>query len=299
MFQTATEQLFEDIYEWDITHNRAASDATEQYIQKLGIPGCTPFDETLAHIARTQIKEEHRQNYIDTFAPAHVLQVFASGTDTLRCEFMITSDGANYYWMRITAKIFRWEEDGSVRMLAYRENIDEEVRHERYLFEQMQRDAITGLYNKAATQEHIRAMLAQNPSGRFAFFILDIDNFKRVNDRLGHVMGDAVLCEFSHTIQAQFRDGDVVGRIGGDEFAVLLPISGREDAEKRAKSLAAALDREVQHGGCLCRITASIGVSLFPESGRDFETLYRNADTALYQTKERGKNGYTFYSAQL
>lgn len=299
MFQTATEQLFEDIYEWDITHNRAASDTTEQYIKRLGIPGNTPFDETLAHIAQQQIKEEHRQTYIDTFAPAHVLQAFAAGTDTLRCEFMITSDGAAYYWMRITAKIFRWEEDGSVRMLAYRENIDEEVRHERYLFEQMQRDVTTGLYNKAATQDHIRDLLSQSPGGRFAFFILDIDNFKRVNDCFGHVMGDAVLCEFSHTIRAQFQDSDVVGRIGGDEFAVFLSVAGREDAEKQAQALAAALDRDMQQGSCYCRVTASIGVSLSPEDGCDFETLYRNADTALYQTKERGKNGYTFYSAKL
>ena len=94
------------------------------------------------------------------------MEAFESGKENLQYDFMITSDGQTYYWMRITAHIFRWQEDGSVRMLVYRQNIDEQKRHELYMMEQMQRDSLTGLYSKVAAQEHVRQMLEQRPEQR-------------------------------------------------------------------------------------------------------------------------------------
>lgn len=290
VFQQATEQLYENIYEIDITHNQAASEATAQYFVSLGAPPDILFDKALRIIAQKQIKEEYREGYIKTFDPIHVLEAFQKGTENLQYDFMITTDGKNYYWMRITAYIFRWQEDSSVRMLVYRQNIDEQKRHELYMLEQMQMDSLTGLYNKAATQEHVCQMLLRNPEIMFAFFILDIDYFKEVNDQFGHAEGDRVLVEFSRSLKGQFRKEDIVGRIGGDEFIAFMSIPEIEMAEERAEELAVSLQKHI--GAGVTHITASIGVALARGRNTDFEALYKTADYALYQAKRKGRNRY-------
>lgn len=293
-FQRATEQLYENIYELDITHNRAAGEATETYFESLGVPRGTPYGECLQIIAEKQIKEEYRQGYIDTFKPEHVLEIYSQGTENLRYDFMLSTGNDDYYWIRINAHIFTWQEDGSVRMLIYRQNIDAEKQREQYMFDKMQRDSLTGLYNKAATQEHILSMLETSDS-IFAFFILDIDDFKQVNDRFGHSAGDKVLVDFSNAMKSQFREGDIVGRIGGDEFVAFLRVQNREEAEEKARALTDVLRLTVGADNDGCCVTASIGVAVTPLAGLDFETLYKNADTALYHTKKQGKNGFALY----
>lgn len=297
MFQEAAEQIYDNIYEIDVTHNRAASKETEQYFESLGAPPDTPFDEALSIIADKQIKEEFRRRYLDMFAPASVLEAYARGEDSLTYDFMNTVDGETYTWMRINAHLFTWSEDGSVRMLVYRQDIDEEKRREHAMIEQMQRDSLTGLYNKAATQEHIRTKLASAPEESFAFLILDIDDFKSVNDRFGHSAGDTVLAQFAQTVGGRFRREDVVGRIGGDEFVAFLPMDDAASAEKKAAELVEALRMDIETDTGTCSLSASIGVAFVPDSGRDFETLYRHADRALYQAKACGKNRYVMDGA--
>lgn len=298
LFQQATEQLYESIYEIDITHNRAASEAAETYFESLGVPKNTPYDKALRIIAKKQIKEEFQQGYLDTFMPSNVLQAYDNHAESLRYELMISTDGKTYHWMRITTRIFYWDDDKSIRMFVYCQNIDMEKQQEKQMLELMDQDYLSGLYNKAATQNHIRQLLAEEPAPAFAFIILDIDNFKKVNDTFGHAIGDQVITNFSNKLKALFQKGDVVGRIGGDEFVVFIPAPAREWMEEKAQSLSAALRYQFDIGGQSCKISASIGIAIAPEAGLDFETLYQNADFALYQTKRRGKNGYTIYKKQ-
>lgn len=295
IFQHATEQLYENIYEIDITHNRAASESTEQYFTSLGVPGNTPYDEALQIIAKKQIREEFQQGYIDTFTPERVLQAYKNGMESLRYDFMITADGETYFWMRIIARIFYWDDDQSIRMFVYRQNIDLEKQREKQMLDQMQKDSLSGLFNKAATQNQIRRILSQNPNQMYAFFILDIDDFKQVNDTFGHVVGDLVIADFANILKEQFGENGVIGRIGGDEFVVFQPASSVIWIQRTAESLSAALQHEFVSENIRCMITSSIGVAVSPDAGTAFETLYQNADFALYQTKKRGKNGFTFY----
>ena len=298
LFREETAKLYEDIYELDVTRNRAGNKATESYFESLGLPGDAPFDQALELVAAKHVKEEFREEYIRIFSPAHVREAFDRGESSLRYDLMFAGDGRNYYWMRITARIYCWKEDRSIRMLTYRQNIDEEKRQESRMVEKLQNDSLSGLYNQATTQHKISALLAENPSRIYAFFILDIDNFKNVNDTCGHAVGDRVITDFARILKSSFRADDVVGRIGGDEFAVFVTAPSREWVENKAANLVSALHHRFEDEETSCPVSASIGISIVPEGGRDFESLYRNADIALYRTKKQGKNGYTIYGVE-
>ncbi|MDC7287122.1 sensor domain-containing diguanylate cyclase [Blautia schinkii] len=296
VFQKATEQLYENIYEIDITHNRAASEATESYFESLGAPSNIPFDRALQVIAEKQIKEEYRQGYLDAFSPDKVLEAYEEGKEKIKYEFMISNEGDKYYWMRITAQLFFWGEDSSVRMMVYRENIDAEKRRELYMSEQIRNDSLTGVYNKAATQDYIKQMLLQNPNKKFVLFIFDIDDFKSVNDTLGHASGDEVLTKFAQILKDEFKSPDVVGRIGGDEFIAFMQVQEKDIAVEKAKTLSMLLCKDVWTEAGVWHMSASIGLAFAPEAGMDFKSLYRKADSALYKTKNGGKNGYNVYN---
>lgn len=296
IYQENVKQLYENVYELDITHNCPVGENTERYFENLGVPPHTPFDEALKIIAEKQIKEDFRQGYIDIFSPRNVLDAYHRGVKSLKYDFMITTDGLDYYWMRITACIYYWSGDRSVRMTTYRQNIDEEKNRENMLLAQMQSDPLTGLYNKAATEERISEELAAaNPFTHYALFIIDIDDFKNVNDTLGHVSGDCVIASFGHLLKGYFRLNDIIGRIGGDEFMVFLRIPHTGWLDKKAAALVAALNTTIMTDAGACAISASIGIAVYPQGGSDFKTLYKNADDALYRTKLSGKNGYTIY----
>lgn len=298
--QEAAKQIYENIYEFDITHNCAVSEITERYFEGLGIPASTPYDEALKIVAAKEIKKEHRQGYMHTFSTHNVLEAYNKGIRSLNYEFMCTNDGQNYYWMKVIACIYFWHEDNSVRMTTYRQNIDQEKEQEKRLFEQMQSDPLTGIYNKAAAQEMICEMIFAAENNReYAFFIIDIDNFKYVNDTYGHAAGDFVIASFARNLKKHFRENDIVGRIGGDEFVVFLKIPNRDWLDKRAQALSAGLRDSIMTDSGACSVTASIGIAVYPDMGVDFETLYKNADCALYHTKKNGKNGYTIFNTDM
>lgn len=298
MFEKATEQLFDDIYELDITNNRPANQATEAYFESLGAPPGTPFNEALHYVAVKQIKQEFRQGYVDTFCPENVLRAFEQGIDTLRYEFMISDAQGEYYWMRITAQLVCWEKEGSLHMLTYRQNIDAEKRQERRMKELARTDEMTGLLTKSATQRLIGDILQRSPDGRFAFFIFDIDNFKEANDRHGHSFGDGVIKRFTEGIRSAFRQDDVLGRAGGDEFVAFWPLESEAQAVQKAEELSGLLDMEYTEGENTWHVTASIGIAIAPRDGVHFEDLYQHADHALYETKARGRNGYTIFAGE-
>lgn len=292
--QEASKHLYENIFEIDITHNCVIGENTEHYFESLGVPRGTPFDQSIKIIAENQIKEEYRKGYLDSFSPQNISKQYKKGIKSLSYEFIITSDDKNDYWMRIMACIYFWSKDQSIRMTVYRQNIDAQKKQEEILYAQMQSDPLTGIYNKATTEEKINEVISAKISDKlYAFIMLDIDNFKGVNDTLGHSAGDYVISNFAKTLKEQFEDTDVVGRIGGDEFAVFLQIPSIEWLEKKAQSVVNNLHRNVVTDSGDCTTSASMGIAIYPQSGTDFITLYKNADIALYQSKARGKNRYT------
>lgn len=289
-FKRATEQLYDNINELNITKNCTANALTAQYFASLGAKGL-PYDRALRVIADRQIKEEFREDYIATFEPGNVLEQYENGINHLKYDFMITQDGSDYFWMRIDAYIFFSQEDNCVHMFTYRKNIDEEKRREMMAFT----DEMTKFLTKSATKRKITAQLGENPEQLRAFFIFDIDNFKQANDRFGHAFGDQCIRTFTGIIREHFDGDGVLGRIGGDEFVAFVPFLDAGEAEEKAGEISRALNVQCTRGEKVWNMSASIGVSMAPKDGVDFDILYEKADAALYRAKNRGKNGFCIY----
>ncbi len=157
-------------------------------------------------------------------------------------------------------------------------------------------DLLTGLTNKAATIRMIKEYMSQNPNGTGVLFVIDIDNFKKINDTMGHAFGDEVLKELGHQLRSMFRAMDVVGRFGGDEFMVFMTDVKDPAAIKRNGDRLREFFRNFKAGEYVkYSVTASIGAAVFSEDGKDFESLFKTADKAVYVVKKRGKNDVAFY----
>lgn len=294
-FRKSTEQLYDNIYELDITRQRAAGKSTEQYFESLGAAKDTSYDEVLQIISERQIAQEHRDGFVNTFCSRNVIREYEAGNTHLQYDFLISENGSDYLWMRIDAYSYYNLEDKSIRMFTYWKNIDVEKRRNMKIEKKAQIDEMTGLFTKMETRRRIEAMFSENKEGLYGFFIFDIDNFKQANDLYGHAFGDAVIIDFANSIKANFRKEDVIGRIGGDEFVAFIRVPSVEWAEQKAEETSRALNKIFTEGGQQWKISVSIGVAIAPKAGTDFETIYRKADYALYETKRRGKNGYTIF----
>ncbi len=163
-------------------------------------------------------------------------------------------------------------------------------------------DALTELPNRTLLLDRLRQALARVRRGnrRLAVVFLDIDRFKNINDTLGHDIGDHLLQDMSQRLLGCLRDGDTVARFGGDEFVVLLDDLGSvTDVTGIALKILEVLKPPFLVGEATLHVTASIGISLFPNDGEDSGTLLKNADTAMYRAKDLGRNNYQFYSADM
>ncbi|UWD49229.1 diguanylate cyclase [Clostridioides difficile] len=176
-----------------------------------------------------------------------------------------------------------------------------DITKERKQIEKLQyiaeKDALTGIYNRAETEKQIKEYVEQNLDAMGALFMIDTDNFKQINDTEGHMIGDIVLAEMASGMKKIMRDSDVVGRIGGDEFAIFMKnISSTKDAENKAKELLYMFRHLFQKDKSSVKVTCSIGISIYPKDGNTFKEMYTRADKALYQAKNLGKNNYVIYN---
>jgi len=163
-------------------------------------------------------------------------------------------------------------------------------------------DSLTGLPNRVMFAELLSHVLASARRNRrkFAVLFIDLDRFKFINDSLGHEAGDALLCEVARRLKDSLRASDIVARMGGDEFVMLLQDLGNsEQAGGIARKLLSAVIKPIELNGQECRVTASIGISVFPDDAPDETSLMTHADLAMYHAKEEGKNNFQFYDGRL
>ncbi|HYT48542.1 MAG TPA: EAL domain-containing protein, partial [Burkholderiales bacterium] len=163
-------------------------------------------------------------------------------------------------------------------------------------------DALTGLPNRRLLEDRLTQALALSQRNRqqTAVMFVDLDRFKHINDSFGHAAGDVLLKEVSQRLVNQLRTGDTICRIGGDEFVVVLPeVKRSSDVAQVAQKVIEQLSQPVSIEERELIVTPSIGIAVFPEDGRDAETLIRNADAAMYHAKELGRANYQFFTDQM
>jgi diguanylate cyclase (GGDEF)-like protein/PAS domain S-box-containing protein len=163
-------------------------------------------------------------------------------------------------------------------------------------------DPLTGLPKRVLAEDRLELAIAMAHEGRgkAALMYIDIDHFKTVNESLGHHGADAVLCQVAQRLTATLSETQTASRHGGDEFLVVIPDAANVDAiAAQAAAVLEALSRPFEASSGPLTLSASIGVALYPEDGTDFETLLRNADRAMYDAKDRGRNAVSFFDARM
>ena len=222
-----------------------------------------------------------------------------SGAEHETAEVRIATDKGRYRWFRIRAAAMRGNAGELEKISGVLINIDQEKQAEQVLQLRAEYDALTKLLNKDAARKQAEAYFSRYTENlSCALMIIDLDNFKYVNDRYGHLFGDAILTQAAREIKKLFRNQDIVARIGGDEFMVLLRgITDRVLLEKRCQQLLQAFRNAFQNKKYQLPLSCSIGVAQAPQHGHSYFELYQHADEALYQAKAKGKNTYAFYDS--
>ncbi len=181
-------------------------------------------------------------------------------------------------------------------------DISEQKKREACIEHQAYHDALTGLPNRRLFQDRLEQALvqAERNARSLAVLFIDLDRFKLINDSLGHNIGDQLLQAAAKRLSNLMRKEDTVARLGGDEFTVLLPhVEKRQDVEKTVRKIVSAFRQPFEIASESLHISLSMGVSLFPSDGETPERLMKNADSAMYRTKEMGRNGHHFYSQSM
>jgi len=220
-----------------------------------------------------------------------------NGSHYETAEVRVATSRGRYLWCRFRASAIRNGEGVLTKIVGIVINIDAEKQAERMLQDRADRDALTRLLNKTAGRKQVEEYLSRFSGGAScAMLIIDLDNFKEVNDRYGHLFGDAVLRQAAREIEKLFRAQDIVSRIGGDEFLVLMRgVSDRNLVAGRCQRLLNIFATTFRSGKRNLPLGCSIGIALSPEDGTDYYALFNHADQALYRAKARGKNDYCFY----
>lgn len=251
--------------------------------------GCGPEESfSKAMVEHGDVHPEETERFLAFF------EKVGAGAQTAQGDFRLRQGNHPYYWYRIRICAVADENGGPKKAIGRISDITFQKQEVQKLLNRAQRDELTGLLNRAAASRLIENALSENES--CALMMIDIDRFKEINDTMGHICGDTVLAEVGAELKKLFRATDLVGRLGGDEFTVLLRnVSDRNAIAEKAQEVQNSLsgiffgENKARHLHC------SIGIARFPEDGGCFSELYARADEALYRCKRSGRNRYSFH----
>ncbi len=186
--------------------------------------------------------------------------------------------------------------------MVIKEDITVRRSYEEQLLRQAHYDQLTGLANRVLMIDRMNVALdsAQRDKHKCALLVIDLDHFKNVNDSLGHSIGDNLLKESAGRLSGCIRGGDTLVRMGGDEFVVIMPkVETAREAQKVAEQIVQQFERPFTIIGKQYRVTASIGIAIYPEDGQNPHLVLRNADLAMYKAKDLGRNQYHFFTEEI
>ena len=270
----------------DITHAQCLNDA-------LALLQDTRFDVILLDLNLPDATGEVSVSKIQDACPKIPI-VILSGEDNEDYAIGILNQGVQDY-------LVKWDGEGATILRSIRYAIERKRTELRLTFLATY-DSLTEIPNRNFFVEHLNKAVsrAQRNGTLLGLVFLDLDRFKGVNDTLGHYFGDRLLCAVAKRISAAVRNGDIVARMGGDEFAILLEnMNDTQAAEAVARKLTEVLAEPYELDGGSVNITVSVGITIYPKDHGDPETLVKNADMAMYQAKSAGRNGYQFFNEKM
>jgi diguanylate cyclase (GGDEF)-like protein len=209
-------------------------------------------------------------------------------TGNIDVRMDVSRDGKTpkYLWFRTYYKSVAGEDGHIVRIIGRSFNVDTD----KSLQDEVRRDPLTKILSKMEVRREVDNFLNGNKDSTHVVLLIDIDDFKTVNENFGHVFGDTVIMDVANLIKTQFRMNDVIGRVGGDEFLVLMKRTTVEKALEKAEALRSILSRDYTGGDVSCHISTSIGIAIYPENGEHYDALFDKADHAVFRAKKKGKN---------
>jgi diguanylate cyclase (GGDEF)-like protein/PAS domain S-box-containing protein len=223
-------------------------------------------------------------------------------TDHLECEYRLRAANGDYLWVFSRGIAARDRYGKPLRLAGSIVDITERKRAEARIEHLATRDALTGLPNRLLLNDRLAQYIhASRRSGLgFAVLFIDLDRFKTINDSLGHDVGDELLREVSSRLEGCVRKDDTLARLGGDEFVVALHgIRNASDAAQVAQKVLKRLREPYALPSRTLSSSCSVGIAIYPHDGEDIAALMKNADTAMYHAKDRGRNNYQFFSADM
>lgn len=219
-----------------------------------------------------------------------------SGQKTEEEEFRFRSCDGTYIWCSVKSTLFCDSAGQPARLIVMFTDIDHKKKEAIDLRRKAEHDLLTGLYNSITATAMVNTAIARSTEAdRHALFVVDIDNFKRINDSYGHLSGDRLIAELAGRIRALFRDSDIVGRVGGDEFIIFMEHADPSAVIKKAQTLNRTITAVQSGTETAAHISGSVGIAFFPTDGKSYDELFRKADTAMYCAKKSGKDSFCVY----
>lgn len=280
-----------DVDSWRIISQR------RQLIQDGTYQACHTV-ESLCEAALDSIVDEYSDvaGFYREFTPDNLRRIYESGRTNISFKYQRYLSDNSIRWVRNDIRFLMDVESGHLCVVLSAKDIDAQKQKEQKLLVAARMDQMTMLLNRETTMDEIRMVLRREPEAIHALFMIDADNFKILNDTLGHQAGDKFLIDLACEIKKGFRGTDIVGRIGGDEFFALMKnVPNTEAAERKAQNLLNAVQRVCSAYPDI-PLSGSIGISLYPKNADTLEELYEKADAALYDAKRNGKNRFVFFS---
>jgi diguanylate cyclase (GGDEF)-like protein/PAS domain S-box-containing protein len=281
---------------YDLNVQTGIAIVSPEYANMLGYQHATFHETNLALQERLHPDDKEK-----TVSAYHAYM--GGETEEYRVEFRQRKSNGEWLWIMSVGAVVEYDTDGEpLRMLGTHLDIDERKKSEALIWQQAYIDALTGLPNRRMFNDRLEHdMQKSRRTGLpLAVLFIDLDHFKVINDTLGHAIGDALLLDAAHRLQACVRDSDTVARMGGDEFTISLPeLQGVEHVETIAENIIQTMSAPFTLDGEEIFLSASIGIALFPADASNPDDLLNHADQAMYAAKEAGRNRFSYFTSKL
>lgn len=289
-FRVLAEQSGKVMFEWDFADNSITT--TSNFKALFGREMITTVNPTDA-LSKGMVHPDDENAFKEVF------KLIFNGQNFENIKFRIKHADGIYHWCSLDGVVVTDFKGHPYKAIGSLEDINDFTLNQLALKHKAEVDQLTGLYNKTTTEYLITNLLNDEHSKdkSFALVIIDIDNFKALNDTLGHQHGDEILRSMAKLLQPHVRKTDIIGRIGGDEFFLFFNNIERDEIiKKKLADICADFKKMCSKEELECGISLSGGVSFYPREAKSFDQLYKQADIALYRTKRLGKDGYNIYN---